>query len=162
MPLSYNDKRTTSSALPFVAPLRVTEGCLLMNSYFDQLGRTVLERWREPNFSLEVFPELARIALDESPPSENVDLEELVQEFLCNDEQPFQSISGFGQPELVAFNDKRFYVQILFWLDGTTETSISTNFPAPFMSFRAPVFMPNSTSRMRNRSLHIYASAIFK
>lgn len=92
-----------------------------MNSYFETLGRTVLERWRLQNFSLEAFPELARLAIDESPPSENVDLEGMVHEFLLNDEQPFQSQSGFGQPELVVFNHQRFYIQILFWLDGTTE-----------------------------------------
>jgi len=92
-----------------------------MNSYFEKLGRTVLERWRQQNFSLEAFPELARIAIDEAPPSENVDLEEMIHEFLANDEQPFQSQSGFGQPELVAFNDPRFYIQILFWMEGTTE-----------------------------------------
>ena len=91
-----------------------------MNSYFETLGRTVLERWRLQNFSLEAFPELARLALDESPPSQNVDLEELIHEFLSNDDQPFQSQSGFGQPELVAFSHQRFYIQILFWLDGTT------------------------------------------
>ena len=92
-----------------------------MNSYFEKLGRTVLERWRKQNFSLEAFPELARIAIDEAPPSENVGLEEMIHEFLVNDEQPFQSQSGFGQPELVAFNDPRFYIQILFWMEGTTE-----------------------------------------
>ncbi len=92
-----------------------------MNSYFEKLGQTVLERWREQNFSLEAFPELARIAIDEAPPSENVDLEELIHEFLANDEQPFQSQSGFGQPELVAYNDPRFYIQILFWMEGTTK-----------------------------------------
>ena len=92
-----------------------------MNPYFKKLGRTVLERWRQQNFSLEVFPELARIAIDEAPPSENVDIEEMIYEFLANDEQPFQSESGFGQPELVAFNDTRFYIQILFWMEGTTE-----------------------------------------
>ena len=92
-----------------------------MNSYFEKLGRTVLERWRQQNFSLEAFPELARIAIDEAPPSENVDVEEMIHEFLSNDEQPFQSQSGFGQPELVAFNDTRFYIQILFWMEGTTE-----------------------------------------
>ncbi|MBG7608079.1 MAG: hypothetical protein IZT59_08650 [Verrucomicrobia bacterium] len=92
-----------------------------MNPYFEKLGRTVLERWRQQNFSLEVFPELARIAIDEAPPSENVDIEEMIHEFLANDEQPFQSESGFGQPELVAFNDTRFYIQILFWMEGTTE-----------------------------------------
>jgi hypothetical protein len=92
-----------------------------MNSYFEKLGQTVLERWREQNFSLEVFPELSRIAIDETPPSENVDIDEMIHEFLFNDEQPFQGESGFGQPELIAFNDTRFYIQILFWLEGTTE-----------------------------------------
>lgn len=92
-----------------------------MNSYFEKLGQTVLERWREQNFSLEVFPELTRIAIDENPPSENVDIDGMIHEFLSNDEQPFQSESGFGQPELIAFNDTRFYIQILFWLEGTTE-----------------------------------------
>ena len=92
-----------------------------MNSYFEKLGHTVLERWRQQNFSLEVFPELARTAIDEAPPSANIDMQELIHEFLSNDEQPFQSESGFGQPELIAFNDTRFYIQLLFWMEGTTE-----------------------------------------
>lgn len=92
-----------------------------MNPYFETLGRTVLERWRKQNFSLEAFPELAQAALDESPPADQVDIETLVHEFLLNDEQPYQSQSGFGQPELVAFDHSRFYIQILFWLDGTTD-----------------------------------------
>jgi hypothetical protein len=92
-----------------------------MNCYFEKLGRTVLERWREQNFSLAVFPELTRIAIEEAPPSKNIDIDELIHEFLSNDDQPFQSESSFGQPELIAFNDTRFYIQILFWLEGTTE-----------------------------------------
>lgn len=92
-----------------------------MKPYFEMLGRTVRERWRQRNFSLESFPELARAAIDESPPFRNIDMDELVREFLLNDDQPFQSDSGFGQPELIAFNDTRFYIQILFWLEGTTE-----------------------------------------
>ena len=91
-----------------------------MNSYFEKLGHTVLERWRQQNFSLEAFPQLAQVAIDETPPSENVDLEEMIHEFLANDDQPFQSQSGFGQPEILAFNDPRFYIQILFWMEGTT------------------------------------------
>jgi hypothetical protein len=92
-----------------------------MNPFFETLGRTVLERWQRENFSLEAFPELARIAIEEAPPSDHVDFEDLVREFLCNDEQPFQSQSGFGQPELVAFNHSHFYIQVLFWLEGTTD-----------------------------------------
>ncbi|MDB4568492.1 hypothetical protein N9082_01610 [Akkermansiaceae bacterium] len=104
-----------------MAPHYATLGCALINPYFDQLGRTVSERWQQQNFSLEAFPEIARAALDESLPSENVDLDEMIHEVLTNHDQPFQSQSGFGQPELVAFNHPRFYIQILFWLEGTTE-----------------------------------------
>ena len=99
----------------------MTVGCVLMIPYFEALGRTVSERWQLQNFSLEAFPELARTALEESPPSQNVDLDEMIHELLSNDEQPFQSQSGFGQPEIVAFHHQRFYIQILFWLEGTTE-----------------------------------------
>jgi hypothetical protein len=30
-------------------------------------------------------------------------------------------MSGFGQPELIAYEHPRFYIQLLFWLDGTTD-----------------------------------------
>ncbi len=91
-----------------------------MDQFFKELGRTVLARWKEQNFSLARFPEIAKGALDEQPPSENVDLAALIRQFLLDDEQPFQTQSNFGQPELVVYDDPRFYIQILFWLDGTT------------------------------------------
>ncbi len=92
-----------------------------MDAFFKELGRTVLERWKQTNFSLASFPEIARTALDARPPSEHVDLAAFMREFLMNDEQPFQTQSGFGQPELVAYDHPRFYIQLLFWLEGTTD-----------------------------------------
>lgn len=92
-----------------------------MNHFFAELGRTVLARWKTQNFSLARFPEIAQAVLEERPPAKNVDLPGLVKEFLLHDEQPFQTQSGFGQPELVAYDDPRFYIQILFWLEGTTD-----------------------------------------
>jgi hypothetical protein len=92
-----------------------------MNAFFTELGRTVRARWQAENFSLAAFPEIARTALEENSPAGNVDLAALVRDFLLEDEQPFQTSSGFGQPELVVFDDPRFYIQILFWLDGTTQ-----------------------------------------
>lgn len=92
-----------------------------MDAYFAELGRVVLERWKAQNFSLEAFPAIATEAMEELPPSENVDRDELVREFLLNDEQPAQTQSGFGQPELVVYDNPRFYIQVLFWLDGTTQ-----------------------------------------
>ena len=92
-----------------------------MSPFFAELGQTVAERWQALNFAPGSFPTLARLALEERPPSEHVDLVELLHEFLTDDSQPSQSQSGFGQPELVVFEHPRFYIQLLFWLDGTTD-----------------------------------------
>src|SRR5437762_5917487 len=91
-----------------------------MNAFFEALGHTVLERWKRENFSLVKFPEIARAALDERPPAGRIDLPALVREFLLSDEQPPQTDSDFGEPELVAYRHPRFYIQLLFWMDGTT------------------------------------------
>jgi len=91
-----------------------------MDAFFKELGCTVLERWKRENFSLAKFPAIARVALDERPPSEHVDMAVFTREFLLNDEQAMQTHSGFGQPELVVYEHTRFYIQVLFWMDGTT------------------------------------------
>jgi hypothetical protein len=92
-----------------------------MDRFFTELGRTVSDRWKKENFSLDRFPEIACEALKERPPSEQVDLTGLVKGFLLDDEQAFQTQSGFGQPELVVYDEPRFYIQVLFWLEGTTD-----------------------------------------
>jgi hypothetical protein len=92
-----------------------------MDAFFVDLGRRVRERWQAVDFSLAAFPGLAQAAVEENPPATQVDLKALTRSFLREDEQPFQTASGFGQPELVVFDDPRFYIQILFWLDGTTQ-----------------------------------------
>src|SRR5207248_2298258 len=78
-----------------------------VDTYFKRLGDTVLDQWKRANFSLPKFPAIARALLDEWSPAENVDLAAFMREFLVNDEQPFQTDSGFGQPELVAYNHPR-------------------------------------------------------
>jgi hypothetical protein len=92
-----------------------------MDDFFSKLGRDVLARWKKRNFSLAEFPAIATGILKERPPADYVDIEVLMQDFLFNDEQPFQTQSGFGQPELVVFDDPRFYIQVLFWMEGTTD-----------------------------------------
>lgn len=92
-----------------------------MDPFFQELGRSVATRWQEENFSLGVFPDIAQSLLEERPPAAHVDLPALIRKFLLEDEQPFQTQSPFGQPELVVNDDPRFYIQLLFWLEGTTE-----------------------------------------
>ena len=92
-----------------------------MEKFFKELGKTVLTRWKAQNFFLPAFPEIARTALEERPPAKQVDLAELMRSFLLDDDQPRQTQSGFGQPELIVYEDPRVYIQILFWLEGTTD-----------------------------------------
>lgn len=92
-----------------------------VDPFFTDLGRTVLARWKAVNFSLAQFPDIACGVLEERPPAGHVDVPALIREFLLDDAQPFQTQSGFGEPELVVFDDPRFYIQMLFWLDGTTD-----------------------------------------
>lgn len=92
-----------------------------MIPFFDELGRSISAQWKQVNFSLADFPDIARRALDKNPPARRVDLAALIQDFLQNDEQPGQSQSGFGQPELIVFEHSRFYIQLLFWFEGTTQ-----------------------------------------
>lgn len=91
-----------------------------MDAFFSELGSTVLDRWKRENFSLVKFPQIARAALDERSPARRVDLAAFMRDFLLGEEQPFQTDSPFGEPELVVYSHPRFYIQLLFWLDGTT------------------------------------------
>src|SRR6476660_9072705 len=92
-----------------------------MEAFFKTLGDAVLKRWKRENFSLAKFPEIARAALDARPPAKKADLAGLMRDFLLSDEQPVQTDSPFGEPELVVYSHPRFYIQLLFWMDGTTE-----------------------------------------
>src|SRR5205085_3061600 len=80
-----------------------------------------LGRWKRENFSLAKFPAIARAALDARPPAKRVKLSALMRDFLLSEEQPPQTDSPFGEPELVVYSHPRFYIQLLFWMEGTTE-----------------------------------------
>lgn len=92
-----------------------------MDPYFKRLGDEVLLEWKNANFSLEKFPTIAARLVNTRPPQKHVKLQRLIREFLTNDEQPLQSQSGFGQPEIIAYDHPRFYIQLLFWMEGTTD-----------------------------------------
>jgi len=91
-----------------------------MNPFFRELGETVLKRWKQKNFSLEEFPGLAVDVLRERPPADHVDLAGFLRAFLLDDAQCTQTESGFGEPEIIVYENARFYIQLLFWMDGTT------------------------------------------
>ena len=92
-----------------------------MNPFFSQLGQSVYDLWKAKDFRPALFPEIAKTCLQKFAPSKRVNLDDLISNFLLDDRQPYQTSSGFGQPELIVYENTRFYIQILFWLDGTTD-----------------------------------------
>jgi hypothetical protein len=91
-----------------------------MDTFFKDLGDAVLQQWKRENFSLETFPKIAGKALEKHPPAKRVDLSKLMRDFLLTEDHPAQTDSPFGEPELIVYNHSRFYIQLLFWMDGTT------------------------------------------
>ena len=91
-----------------------------MDTFFKELGDTVLLQWKRKNFSLAEFPKIAAAALTKQPPAKRVDLAAFMRDFLLTEEQPSQTDSPFGEPEMIVYSHSRFYIQLLFWMDGTT------------------------------------------
>jgi hypothetical protein len=87
----------------------------------DQLGRAFDASWAATNYDPGRFPELA---------VEHLSAARLHRELRPNDilawalggELPdqFDKISLFGQPPITMFRSRRFVIDALFWLDGTT------------------------------------------
>jgi hypothetical protein len=89
---------------------------------FEKLGSLVEERWRAENYSEQLFPEIAAQALSEADLPGRVDPWEIIRWVHSAPTLPEQQdVEGrFGNPPITLFNGARFYIDIYFWLDGTT------------------------------------------
>ncbi len=89
---------------------------------FQELGRLIEDRWRAQNYSEQLFPELAAQALAELQLPSKVDPWEIIRWVLAASTLPEQKdIPGrFGNPPITLFNGPRFYIDVYYWLDGTT------------------------------------------
>jgi hypothetical protein len=89
---------------------------------FQEIGELVESRWRKENYSEEVFPELAAQALTESNLPAQVDAWEIIRWVQAANSLPDQKdVEGrFGDPPITLYSGPRFYVDVYFWLDGTT------------------------------------------
>ncbi|MDX6612566.1 MAG: hypothetical protein QOD75_1752 [Blastocatellia bacterium] len=90
--------------------------------FFRELGIAVEALWREQNYDDHAFPEIASTALAEHSPATNVDAWDIIRAFTNEYALPSQQdIEGnFGNPPITLFAGNRFYIDIYFWLDGTT------------------------------------------
>jgi hypothetical protein len=89
---------------------------------FQKLGALVESRWKAENYSEQRFPEIAAQALSESDLPARVDPWEIIRWVHTAGSLPQQyDIEGrFGNPPITLFSGPRFYIDVYYWLDGTT------------------------------------------
>jgi hypothetical protein len=89
---------------------------------FKELGDLVESRWRDQNYNEELLPRIAAQALAEVNPSARVDPWEIIQWFHTTPDLPQQMDleANFGDPPLTLYVGPRFFIDVYYWLDGTT------------------------------------------
>jgi hypothetical protein len=90
--------------------------------FFQDLGSLVEERWRDRDYSEEVFPEIAAEALAEASPSKRVDAWEIIRWVHTAQALPAQQDvhASFGNPPITLYSGPRFYIDVYYWVDGST------------------------------------------
>src|SRR2546426_3855910 len=91
---------------------------------FNELGELVETNWRKRDYLEDEFPEIAAQALAEIDlAKEGVPPWEIIRWLHAEPQLPRQiDIDGsFGNPPITLYTGPRFYIDIYFWLDGTTD-----------------------------------------
>ncbi len=89
---------------------------------FQKLGTLIENRWRAENYSELLFPDIAAEALAEADLPSKVDPWEIIRWVHSAITLPEQKdVPGrFGNPPITLFAGPRFYIDVYYWLDGTT------------------------------------------
>jgi hypothetical protein len=87
----------------------------------DQLGHELDEAWREQNYDPSCFPDLCVEKLTAASVHRTLTPKDILA-WAVQGELPeqFDQLSRFGQPPITVFRSRRFIIDTLFWLDGTT------------------------------------------
>ena len=93
-----------------------------MNGFFRDLGEHIESRWAERDFNEGAFANIAQRALEELPPHKHLKPADLIEHVLSGAPLPeqFDLPGSFGQPPITLFVGTGFYIDALFWVDGTT------------------------------------------
>ena len=88
---------------------------------FEELGQAVGAQWKRHNYDEKAFPAIATELLTDARLHERVDPVDIIRWITTNEIPPAQGDSGtFGEPPIVVYRGRRFYIEVLYWLDGTT------------------------------------------
>lgn len=89
---------------------------------FQKVGEAIEERWRKENYSEALFPQIAEQSLLEADLPSKVDPWDIIRWVNTSLSLPDQKdLEGkFGDPPITVYAGSRFYIDVYYWLDGTT------------------------------------------
>ncbi len=89
---------------------------------FDELGEAVADAWAREDHDERAFPAIAAALLRDHDVPGRIDAEDVLRWLLGARALPRQDDLGamFGDLPVTVYAAPRFYVQVIFWLDGST------------------------------------------
>jgi len=89
-------------------------------SDFFKLGDSISKRLQNCENAEERFTEIATEELTDSDLLKRASPEDVMAWIFSQTEKPQQDTYEFGEPSIVVYRSETFYIQVLFWTDGTT------------------------------------------
>lgn len=89
---------------------------------FNKLGAEIETLWRDKNYDETVFSEIAAQKLKESALPEKISAWDVIEWTLNETNLPAQKDlhASFGDPPITIYVSPRFFIDVYFWLEGTT------------------------------------------
>ena len=92
-----------------------------VGSYFEALGDEVVARWKAGGSTDAALVDAAEAAMRVVDVPAGIDATTVLDYLVGGGDLPPQNKSDpFGQPPVVAYAHEEIFVQVLFWMDGTT------------------------------------------
>jgi hypothetical protein len=90
--------------------------------FFNTIGDHITLAWSKENYDCSIFPSIAETALREFRVSERISFEHILA---LASRSPHalnisQAPSQFGDFQYFVYRSSRFYIEVLFWINGTT------------------------------------------
>ncbi len=108
---------------------------------FDELGAGIEAAWRGADYDDRALPAIAARALREAGLPDRVTKQDVLRWLLASDAIPQQEdiAATFAEPPVTVYHGRRFQVQVLFWLDGSTSVH-AHGFVGAFQLLDGPTF----------------------
>ena len=89
---------------------------------FNKLGAEIEALWREKNYDETVFSEIAAQKLKEAALPDKISAWDVIAWTLNETNLPAQKDlhASFGDPPITIYVSPRFFIDVFFWLEGTT------------------------------------------